>query len=251
MILVTKPAAAPARLAAGAALTRASCKAVEVDPQPYLLGQQKFHFESSIYGHSSVKKILEHAQNKKCCYCEGHFSGHAPGDIEHYRPKDGAQQALGKMAEFPGYYWLAYEWSNLYFSCPDCNRSAKRRLFPLSNPRRRARQHGDDVSAERPLILDPGGPDDPRDHIRFRQEVPFGITRRGKATVMCVKLDRGELNERRRTRLAELKCLKELSIVLRHDTRRRARALLTETNAVLAAAVRPNSIFSAMAQGLF
>jgi uncharacterized protein (TIGR02646 family) len=248
MILVNKPAGAPQRLASGAALTQANCQAYEAEPQSYLRGALKFEFKNTVYGHASVKRVLQKAQHDKCCYCEGHFAGNAPGDIEHYRPKDGAQQGRGDKAQYPGYYWLAYKWSNLYFSCPDCNRVAKRRLFPLANPHQRARYHADDVSVEQPLILDPGGPANPRDHIRFVQERPSGITPRGKATVEFVKLDREELNERRRSRLRELERLRDIVALLQKDQRPAAHAAVTDAFAELAKAVLPKSIFSAMAQ---
>lgn len=248
MILITKPNVAPARLALGIPLKNASCLSFERNPQAYLQGIEKVRFNNAVFGHLSVKRALERAQHKKCCYCEGHFIGHAPGDIEHFRPKDGAQQAMGQKVSVPGYYWLAYEWSNLFFSCPDCNRVAKRRLFPLSNPTRRARSHLDDIQRERPLILNPAGPDDPRHHIRFHEEIPIGVSRRGKMTVKSVKLDREELSERRRAQLAYLKRLRDLVRVLRDDPRPDAQALLRETRDVLTDAVRPQSLFSAMAQ---
>jgi hypothetical protein len=250
MILIQKPAMAPPRLTLGAGLTQDNSLAFDADPQAYLQGQKKFQFDSAIYGHRSVKRVLESVQHHKCCYCEGHFTGHAPGDVEHYRPKNGVQQNKGSAVQHPGYYWLAYSWQNLYFSCPDCNRTAKRRFFPLADASQRARGHADDVAYERPLILDPGGPDDPRDHIRFHQEVPLGITPRGQATVKFIRLDREALNERRRTRLSELQRLKEVIEVLHTDAKPAAQTLAAKAATEPAAAVLPASVFSAMAQDL-
>ncbi|HMY18924.1 MAG TPA: hypothetical protein PKA58_21505, partial [Polyangium sp.] len=51
---------------------------------------------------------------------------------EHYRPKAEADRRPGSH-ETHGYHWLAFTWSNLYFSCPDCNRSYKRTRFPLEH----------------------------------------------------------------------------------------------------------------------
>src|SRR5712692_7871491 len=130
MILIGKPAARPPRLSRGVARTRTNCNAFEAEPGIYIQGGQKFSFDRGIYGHSSVKRALQTAQHNKCCYCEGLFIGHAAGDVEHYRPKDGAQQDRTAGVQYPGYYWLAYDWANLYFSCEICNRVHKRRFFP-------------------------------------------------------------------------------------------------------------------------
>ena len=248
MILIRKPAAPPARLALGVRLTADSCRSVERYLDAYRSGTKRLTFSPTVYGHASVKRVLEQIQHKKCCYCEGHFDGHAPGDIEHYRPKDGVQQELGVAVEFPGYYWLAYEWSNLYFSCPDCNRVAKRRLFPLSNPARRARTHLGNIRAERPLLLDPGGPANPRQHIRFHQEIPVGVTRRGKMTVRVVQLDREALNERRRTHLAYLRRVRDSIALLQGDARASARKYVADAKAIIAQAAQTDALFSAMAQ---
>lgn len=180
MILVTKTPAAPARLSAGDILSNQNCAAFEANPGAYRTRAAKFQFDSAIFGHTSVRKALESAQHAKCCYCEGRFRGNAPGDVEHFRPKSCVQQAPGSPLEYPAYYWLAYSWPNLYYSCPNCNRMAKKNLFPLLDPSVRARGPANDLSAERPLLLDPGGLDDPRDHIKFRREVPVGITQRGR-----------------------------------------------------------------------
>jgi hypothetical protein len=60
----------------------------------------------------------------------------------------------------------------------------------------------DPVERERPLLLDPGGPDDPRDHIRFNGSTLYGLTDVGRATIEILKLDRGDL---KRDRLSLLK----------------------------------------------
>jgi len=61
-----------------------------------------------------------------------------------YRPKGAVQQAPGQKKEYPGYYWLAYDWNNLLFICTACN-TKKRELFPLTDSKGRARSHHDDI----------------------------------------------------------------------------------------------------------
>jgi hypothetical protein len=50
MILVVRPANAPASLAAGLVETAANSASYDADPQAYTSGQAKFEFKSGIYG---------------------------------------------------------------------------------------------------------------------------------------------------------------------------------------------------------
>jgi uncharacterized protein (TIGR02646 family) len=74
---------------------------------------RNFEFKASVYGAKSVKKTLLTAQHGKCAFCESKFEHVAFGDVEHFRPKGGWIQTDGDQLTRPGYYWLAYEWSNL------------------------------------------------------------------------------------------------------------------------------------------
>ena len=67
----------------------------------------------------------------KCAYCESLITNNQPGDVDHYRPKGRVMDANNKPVMIttalgenphPGYYWLAYQFSNLLPSCIDCNR---------------------------------------------------------------------------------------------------------------------------------
>ena len=203
MIRITKPAVGPAELADGAALVQAHEAARLADPAAGASRTAAFKFDKSIYGASVVKHALRAAQNDKCCYCEGFFAGHASGDVEHFRPKTCFQQSKGAPMEYPGYYWLAYTWSNLYYACELCNRVGKRNLFPLANAAQRNRS-GTDNHVEVPEILDPGGVDDPRNHIRFNGAAVEGITEIGRKTIRALGLDRGDLTT---ARLHHLKLL--------------------------------------------
>jgi uncharacterized protein (TIGR02646 family) len=162
MITVTKPPGGPASLAAGAEQTALNCDLYDVDPGPYRDGRVKFKFFSSIYGSANVKNALKMTQHHKCCYCEAEFEANYAGDVDHYRPKGGV--GSGRKGIKPGYYWLAYSWDNLYYACADCNQYRKRAAFPLADESKRALDHHANVNDEDPLILDPGGARDPRDH---------------------------------------------------------------------------------------
>nr|WP_239015299.1 AAA family ATPase [Archangium violaceum] len=77
----------------------------------------------------------------KCAFCESQLAHISYGDVEHFRPKAGWRQEEGGPLGRPGYYWLAYEWTNLFLACTLCNQQFKRNLFPLRTPSRRARSH--------------------------------------------------------------------------------------------------------------
>ena len=64
---------------------------------------------NNLYKTPSVQSELERIYYCKCAYCEKDIKDEDK-HIDHYRPKK-------------RYYWLAYSWDNLLFSCGQCNRS--------------------------------------------------------------------------------------------------------------------------------
>jgi uncharacterized protein (TIGR02646 family) len=168
----------------------------------------RFEFAEDVYRHESVKAALRAAQHDKCAFCESKFSHVGYGDVEHVRPNAGYCQRDGSSLRRPGYYWLAYEWDNLFFSCQLCNQRFKRNLFPLRHPRKRARSHHDPVTREEPLLIDPGR-DAPAAYLRFREEVVEALNDNlvGTTTINVLGLNRLELAEARRQRLAPIRLL--------------------------------------------
>jgi uncharacterized protein (TIGR02646 family) len=207
VIRIVKPEVGPAILVepdgAGRAHTQDICA-------QYDIGERDLKFKSSIYAHHSVKAILRAAQHDKCCFCESKFAHISPGDVEHFRPKKGWCQNPTDPISKPGYYWLAYDWGNLLLCCSLCNSRYKRNHFPLSNPQRRAHSHHDDISAERPLFVHPAT-DDPERFITFHEHVavPVGNSRRGKATIKSLGLNRRELRDYRMRMLRHIRLLVE------------------------------------------
>ncbi|MCY4355099.1 MAG: hypothetical protein OXC09_10020 [Truepera sp.] len=247
MIRVHKPRA-PKGLARGKALTREDCEAYEANRVDFENGTRKFQFKRNIYGHCTVRGVLKSAQNGKCCYCEGKaFAPHAAADVEHYRPKGTVRQDEQSGAVLPGYFWLAYSWENLYLCCQICNRNCKRDIFPLKNPAKRARSHADNLAEEEPLILDPGGLDDPRKHIRFHKEIAFGLTEVGRNTIQIIGLNRPELGEARLTRRAKLERQLEIVKISQENPHPQLAKLAEEASNTLKAAVLREAEFSAMA----
>lgn len=212
MIRVRKPAEPPKVLRTrGAQARRALSTAYSRAARSYQRGTKSFEFDSGLYSHETVKQALIQAQHGKCAFCESKFAHIDFGDVEHFRPKAGWRHEEGEPLQRPGYYWLAYEWTNLFVSCTLCNQQFKRNLFPLQTPAKRARSHKGDVTAEDPLLLDPAT-DAPEAFISFREEVPYAVdgNARGEATLRILGLRREPLAEQRRERLGHVKALRSL-----------------------------------------
>jgi hypothetical protein len=209
LIRIRRPSPAPAILTGkGKAKRRAHSASFTRSPDQYRAGTKTFDFDSGIYGHAQVKQRLLEMQHGKCAFCESKIAHIAYGDVEHFRPKAAVQQLASDPLNRPGYYWLAYEWSNLLLSCQICNQRHKGNLFPLVNPEARARSHRDSLAVERPQFVSPAD-EEPAVLISFRAEVAFGIDPdgRGDATKESLGLNRPALLERRRDRFEQLKAL--------------------------------------------
>jgi uncharacterized protein (TIGR02646 family) len=257
MIRVVRPAKPPAILQSrGKAERQKLCHQFDSAPDDYKNGKKKLSFKARIYGHSSVKQALQNAQHDKCAFCESKATAAAYGDVEHFRPKAGFQQGPKEALQSPGYYWLAYEWTNLLFACQICNQQSKRNLFPLANPDERAISHHHDIDREEPLLIDPAGVD-PGRYIGFRDEVAFPRNGSGfgKTTIDVVRLNRAKLLESRRTLLAWLKIVADQRSFLRRKiTECRGSppadlvSQLRQIDAQLAACQEDNAEFAGMAR---
>lgn len=185
------------------------CAAYDLCPADYRSGKKSFP-KRTYYNKKAVKDSLIRIHRSKCCYCEKRYRSRAYLHIEHFRPKSGVRQAHSQMKDdLPGYYWLAYRWQNLLLSCHDCNCTYKRTLFPLADPTKRARSHHDDLTREQPLFIDPAI-HDPRDHIRFDDDLPTGVTAQGVTTIEGIGLRRVELREDRLELLSQIRARQEV-----------------------------------------
>lgn len=165
------------------------------------------------YDGDDVKKELHNVYHSKCAYCESKQT-YAILHIEHYRPKKEVKDINNQLIQnHVGYYWLAFEWSNLMLSCPDCNsQKAKGNRFPIQNeadrisvpPVRKSdwKSNSEQMINEKPLLLNPEI-DNPNEHLEFNFDGTLkGVTVRGLATIEICKLNR-KAKENYEPRLAE------------------------------------------------
>ena len=171
----------------------------------YLNGDSTFEFTSS-YSTKTIVSALIACHHNKCCFSESKFYYYYP-HVEHFRPKGKVDEWPTGTTSYPGYYWLAYDWSNLLLCAPVINSSFKRNFFPLAPGLIRNRSHHD-KNIETPLLIDPSL-EDPRNHIIFKGDEPIGITNRGKATINILCLKHPHFEEARREKLNLIKLLKE------------------------------------------
>jgi uncharacterized protein (TIGR02646 family) len=253
MIPIVKPAAPAVLLTKGLAATQELCKAYEAAPNDYKSGTRSFDFDSSIYAAQEVKDTLRDAQHTKCAFCESFFAHTGYGDVEHFRPKAGYKQTEAHELKRPGYYWLAYDWANLFCSCQLCNQRFKRNLFPLKDGRRRARSHTHKLDKEEPLLVDPSRLD-PAKFIEFREEHAHAIKGclEGETTIEVLGLNRLELVEARGRRLETLRWLEQLCTLLREKIATaptaNLRSALHAREQDLKASREPASEYTAMAR---
>jgi hypothetical protein len=196
MILIARPSEPP-EYAERAARRQAALEATAAAGG--FKAQRRYVFDPSVWG--AARGVLRDASYRKCAWCESKPRHPYYGDIHHYRPKDRAE-GLRKGETHPDHYWwLAYSWDNLVFSCVFCDR-AKRNRFPVVGKRL---EPGEPSGGERPLLLDPYGTDDPSEHLWFEEDGTVRpISDRGGITIEVLGLNRPDLVESRRQAAAQV-----------------------------------------------
>ena len=156
---------------------------------------KRYSFNSRLYTHIEVRESLMKLFHSKCAYCESQISVVDNGDIEIFRPKGGSMSLDGSYDPYH-YWWLAYEWDNLYIVCSTCNRRYKRNYFPVKD-NIRAPVLGD-LSLEIPLLLDPCKETDFfEEQIGFENWEAIALTEKGEITIKTIGLNRDELKAAR------------------------------------------------------
>ena len=251
MIAIHRPLPAPAILTEqGNKRSDTHCRSYTENEAAYRSGEKTFPFDSRIYAHETVKAALVAMQRGKCAYCERIIG--LGGDVEHFRPKGNVCQAAGGAAQTPGYYWLAYEWSNLLYACKDCNQTHKGVLFPLRDPAKRARSHTDaaNLSQEEPLLLDPTQTD-PSQVIGFREEFAYAVEGNpsGTATITVCGLNRPDVRDERRQHLNTIRLLQDLlSLAQRGQLEPLDEILAAKASKIIRESLEETAKFAAMAR---
>src|SRR5262245_11729008 len=98
-----------------AAKARAAAESFFRRPQASRL-QERHVFDAQIW--RECRPALFELFRGACAYCETPISQESSGDIELFRPET-------------AYWWLAYDWENLYVTCAECNKN-KRDQFPIA-----------------------------------------------------------------------------------------------------------------------
>jgi uncharacterized protein (TIGR02646 family) len=165
----------------------------DTNPSGYDDRSLLWDIKSEIYGHSDIKTILRKSQFGKCAFCESNVAAIAHGDIEHYRPKKYWIQNDRTGEKGPGYYWLAYNFNNLLFSCQICNQRFKKNYFPIRRSEFRCLNHhySANLIKEKPFYVNPLL-ENPKFLIKFSGAEAKGIDKnhRGKKTIDSLGLNR-------------------------------------------------------------
>jgi len=161
------------------------------------------------YGGQDVRELLKDVY-KKCVYCES--DGNL--ETEHYRAKAEVRGFDGTKTwavidenkkKHRGYYWLAYEITNLLWVCGDCNRGVggKHNKFPIKG--KYVFQHLKDKNewkvnsktmlGEEPLLLHPLV-DNPEEHLKVDSNgslKAINNSEKGDMTIKVCNLNRDSL----------------------------------------------------------
>jgi energy-coupling factor transporter ATP-binding protein EcfA2 len=160
-----------------------------------LKSQRRWPIDPSVIEGKDVVDALRALFLDKCAYCESPVTRDDRVPTRH-RPPEEAVQLDGTVSR-DHYWWLAYDWENLYLVCPTC-RSNKGRLFPTNAGRvRPENREWVDLILEQPLLIDPCV-HDPTEDLGYQHDgMLLGLTPRGVTTIDVLGLNRPDLVEAR------------------------------------------------------
>lgn len=169
-------------------------------------GEERLRFQEDLpFEH---RQIIASTFHGKCAFCESKVDLDSSGSIENFRPKSGTR--TGEIFLKDHYWWLAYQWENLYLSCYVCSKH-KRDLFPLEDEATRCAVNAPwpEVQQEKNLLLDPCH-DDIEEHLQFTVDgTVTPLSGRGKITIELLGLNRIELVDKRKLACTDLRTFLE------------------------------------------
>lgn len=222
--------------------------------------------DDGVYAAAEVRRALEKLFHGKCAYCECRLS-RWDWKVEHFRPK----KRVFERRDHPGYYWLCYDWQNLFPACTFCNEYRRARptwsgrpgtaggkadKFPLSDESSRVmsgpstiRRLRKGLRGEKRLLLNPCE-DRPSDHLVFDRLGNVAAVSRselGARSIEVFNLTEPRLVENRRVRIEETVTLIRLLAARDRRTQvltiiKRAVRVLGKDSGEHAAAVRAISL---------
>lgn len=158
--------------------------------------QHTASFDPGVYAADDVRGALHRLFEAKCAFCESPLLTVSAVEVVQLRPVQGALDLDGAFAA-DHYFWLAYEWENLYASCAACAQLRGSR-FPVAAARARPPSTGPKLDRERPLLLDPCR-DTPEQHLLYLDDgTVVSDTERGRVTCEVLGLNREALVSARR-----------------------------------------------------
>lgn len=244
-------------------------------------GEFKFEFDESIWGELKAW-LVKNVFHDKCAYCETR-EVRSPYHAEHFRPKGRVTIKTGprkqqvctttdendKPIKHPGYFWLAYDWTNLLPSCNYCNTAqGKKNQFPVKNkhisvtrlapgkfPKAEIQsKQGNDVYylksqfldvLEDPLLLHPYL-DDPQDHLVFGEfgvVAPRNNSDKGRHSIEVYNLDSGPLTTERQ--IAQDNALRDYTIGITTGKKLSHQARINAGKASIAGYIKGEEPYSA------
>lgn len=179
-----------------------------------LIEMHSHEVNTSCYRDKTLEELTLLYKNK-CAICERDRGYEL--QVDHYRPKKTRNNKTDIKYNQPGYYWLAYEWSNLIPLCSKCNGN-KSNKFPLmvwvetnriSSHKNVGKIPGFNAydinwlqSYEKPFMINPEIETKPGRHFVFQKDGKIkGRTPEGTETINICKLNSNDLKrERLKTR---------------------------------------------------
>jgi energy-coupling factor transporter ATP-binding protein EcfA2 len=150
---------------------------------------------------------LAEMSHGRCCFCGRPDGPEVQFEPHRLRPPQDAVAADGRTSR-RHYWWLAYEWENLYLACAAC-RTAQGSKFPTAKRRARVGTRSELNRREEPLLVDPADADpemDPENLLVYLDSGEVTWTNeRGMITIETFDLNRVDLVEQRRERTERTK----------------------------------------------
>lgn len=152
------------------------------------ISQSRYLLKPELVQNPDVVEALSSMFDAKCAYCE---TATTSPFVEWHRPP---QEAMNRDREVARdhYWWLAYDWENLYPICAACH-SYKGQWFPVRRRRADPEARGPLLFSEDPLFLDPCL-DLPESHLLYEVDgTIIGADERAAITIETLGLNRTEL----------------------------------------------------------